>query len=173
DTAEHCDIVSYAGRSFRGHADTPGMSGLSFGTLNASDDEADTAPAAGWRAVLLFGRATTSAAARSRHADPDPRCETSFCRYRYRSRRFQNWIWLTWRTPRLWCPLPASLAGGAGARPDHPISGRFGPAQLLGASIDPVIYSGCNLGWQCQAELCERRGANAERERSLFKWRIR
>src|SRR5215510_10449955 len=79
--------------------------------------------AAGWRAVLLLGRATTSAAARSRHADPDPRCETSFCRYRYRSRRFQNWIWLTWRTPRLWCPLPASLAGGAGARPDHPISG--------------------------------------------------
>src|SRR4029077_16017718 len=28
-----------------------------------------------------------------------------------------------WRAPRLWRPLPASLAGGAGARPDHPISG--------------------------------------------------
>src|SRR5262249_35811698 len=26
--------------------------------------------------------------------------------------------------PRLWCPLPVSLAGGAGVRPDHPISGQ-------------------------------------------------
>src|ERR1700741_1505341 len=26
----------------------------------------------------------------------------------------------TWRAPCLWRPLPASLAGGAGARPDHP-----------------------------------------------------
>src|SRR6516162_2141218 len=30
--------------------------------------------------------------------------------------------------PRLWRPLPASLAGGAGARPDHPISGHEWPA---------------------------------------------
>jgi putative tryptophan/tyrosine transport system substrate-binding protein len=27
--------------------------------------------------------------ARSRHPDPDPRCETSSCRYRYRSPRLQ------------------------------------------------------------------------------------
>src|SRR5262249_47220711 len=31
--------------------------------------------------------------------------------------------WVTWRAPRLWRPLPASPAGGAGARSDHPISG--------------------------------------------------
>src|ERR1700676_3879719 len=28
----------------------------------------------------------------------------------------------TWRAPCLWRPLPASLAGGAGARPDYPIN---------------------------------------------------
>jgi Zinc-binding dehydrogenase len=38
----------------------------------------------------MVGRVTTSGAARSRHVDPDPRREKSFCRYRYRSRRFQN-----------------------------------------------------------------------------------
>jgi hypothetical protein len=27
------------------------------------------------------------------------------------------------RAPRLWRPLPASIAEGAGARPDHPING--------------------------------------------------
>ena len=32
-------------------------------------------------------------------------------------------IFETWRAPCLWCPLPASIAGGAGARPDHSISG--------------------------------------------------
>src|SRR5438105_3583176 len=42
------------------------------------------------RSTLRLGRGTTSGAARSLHADPDPRRETSFCRYRYRSRRFQN-----------------------------------------------------------------------------------
>jgi len=30
---------------------------------------------------------------------------------------------VAWRAPCLWRPFPASLAGGAGARPDHPISG--------------------------------------------------
>src|SRR5690242_8111938 len=30
---------------------------------------------------------------------------------------------LTWRAPCLRCPTPASITGGAGARPDHPISG--------------------------------------------------
>jgi hypothetical protein len=29
----------------------------------------------------------------------------------------------TWRAPCLWRPLPASIAGGAGARPDHSITG--------------------------------------------------
>src|SRR5215813_14509940 len=47
----------------------------------------------------------------------------SSCRYRCRSRLLLNWPWLTWRAPRVWRPLPASLAGGAGARPAHPISG--------------------------------------------------
>src|SRR5580700_4603986 len=35
----------------------------------------------------------------------------------------QDWVSETWRAPCLWRPLPASLAGGAGARPDHPING--------------------------------------------------
>jgi hypothetical protein len=30
----------------------------------------------------------------------------------------------TWRAPCLWRPLSASLAGGAEARPDHPMNGR-------------------------------------------------
>ena len=37
--------------------------------------------------------------------------------------RSRYWVSETWRAPCLWRPLPASLAGGAGARPDHPISG--------------------------------------------------
>src|SRR6202142_781798 len=40
-----------------------------------------------------------------------------------RSRRSRYWVSETWRAPCLWRPLPASLAGGAGARPDHPING--------------------------------------------------
>ena len=30
----------------------------------------------------------------------------------------------TWHAPYLWRPLPASIAGGAGTRPDHSITGR-------------------------------------------------
>src|SRR5271166_5713610 len=30
-----------------------------------------------------------------------------------------------WRAPCLWRPLPASIAGRAGARPDHPIIGNL------------------------------------------------
>src|ERR1039458_10155475 len=37
--------------------------------------------------------------------------------------RSRYWVSETWRAPCLWRPLPASLADGAGARPDHPISG--------------------------------------------------
>src|SRR5262249_31436006 len=48
-----------------------------------------------------------------------------------------NLTWLTWRAPRLWCPLPASLAGGAGARPDHPISGHR-PGQNLAVQRSAV-----------------------------------
>ena len=33
------------------------------------------------------------------------------------------WVSETWCAPCLWRPLPASLAGRAGARPDHPING--------------------------------------------------
>jgi DNA repair protein RadD len=76
-----------------------------------------------WRAALPLGHATTFAAARWRRAHRGPRRGTSSCRYRCRSRRSRYWVSETWRAPCLWRPLPASLAGGAGARPDHPISG--------------------------------------------------
>src|SRR5207249_8687138 len=46
--------------------------------------------AAGWPAVFPPARVTTSAAARLRHVYRAPPRETSSCRYRYRSRRFQN-----------------------------------------------------------------------------------
>src|SRR5262245_65136515 len=70
----------------------------------------------------------------------------SSCRYRCRSRLLLNWPWLTWRAPRVWRPLPASLAGGAGARPAHPISGHertafaamHGPDLLY--SHDPWVW---------------------------------
>src|SRR5258705_7226090 len=76
-----------------------------------------------WRAAPPLGHATTFAAARWRRAHRGPRRGTSSCRYRCRSRRSRYWVSETWRAPCLWRPLPASLAGGAGARPDHPISG--------------------------------------------------
>ena len=38
---------------------------------------------------------------------------------------------MTWRAPCLRCPKPASFAGGAGTRPDHPISSE--PATLVRA----------------------------------------
>ena len=53
-----------------------------------------------------------------------PTSGMSSCRYRCRSRRSQYWASETWRAPRRWRPLPASLAGGAQARPDHPIPRR-------------------------------------------------
>src|SRR6516165_1597452 len=46
----------------------------------------------------------------------------SSCRYRCRLPRLLTCPWMTWCAPCLWRPLPASLAGRAGARPDHPIS---------------------------------------------------
>src|ERR1700692_620826 len=68
-----------------------------------------------WPAPPL-GHATTFAAARWRPAHRGPRRGTSSCRYRCRSRRSRYWVSETWRAPCLWRPLPASLAGGAGAR---------------------------------------------------------
>ena len=50
------------------------------------------------------------------------KCGTSSYRYRCRPRQSGRSA-ETWRAPRLWRPWPASLAGGAGARPDHPING--------------------------------------------------
>src|SRR5882724_7054316 len=76
-----------------------------------------------WQAAPPLGHATTFAAARWRRAHRGPRRGTSSCRYRCRSRRSRYWVSETWRAPCLWRPLPASLAGGAGARPDHPING--------------------------------------------------
>src|ERR1700690_764827 len=76
-----------------------------------------------WRAALPLGHATIFAAAQWRRAHRGARGGTSSCRYRCRSRRLRYWVSETWRAPCLWRPLPASLAGGAGARPDHPING--------------------------------------------------
>jgi hypothetical protein len=33
-----------------------------------------------------------------------------------------RWVFWIWRAPCLWRPLPVSIAGGARARRDHPIS---------------------------------------------------
>jgi hypothetical protein len=66
------------------------------------------------------GRATTSDAVRLRRAGPGRPHGTSFCRYRCQRRKSTYSFAGTWRAPRLWRPLPASIAGGAGARPDHP-----------------------------------------------------
>src|SRR5579872_2957384 len=64
-----------------------------------------------------------SAESRSHHADRALRRGMSSCQYRCRSRRLRSrWIAETWRAPCLRCPGPASVTGGAGARPDHPIS---------------------------------------------------
>src|SRR5450631_1865194 len=76
-----------------------------------------------WRAALPLGHATTFAAARWRRAHRGPRRGTSSCRYQCRSRRLRYRVSETSRAPCLWRPLPASLADGAGARPDHPING--------------------------------------------------
>ena len=85
-----------------------------------------------WRAVFPPGHATTSAAARLHRVDRGPQRETSSSRYRCRLRRWRLELSWAWRAPCLWCPFPASITGGAGARPDHPISGHspFG-------SLDP------------------------------------
>src|SRR6266478_43406 len=90
--------------------------------------------AAYWQAAPPLGHATTFAAARWRRAHRGPRRGTSSCRYRCRSRRSRYWVSETWRAPCLWRPLPASLAGGAGARPDHPIT-------RLSASPSPILQS--------------------------------
>ena len=68
------------------------------------------------------GHATTIAAARWRRAHRGLRRGTSSCEYRRRSRRFAVFgVWDMACSLSL-VPLPASLAGGVGARPDHPIS---------------------------------------------------
>src|SRR5436305_1964557 len=77
-----------------------------------------------WRAAFPPGRVTTSAAARWHRAHRGPRRGTNSCRYRCRSRRSLRGVSETWRAPCLERPLPASRAGKAGARPDHPINGR-------------------------------------------------
>ncbi len=52
-----------------------------------------------------------------------PTMWTSSCRYRCRRWRRQFGRSGTWRAPCRGRPLPALIAGGAGTRPDHPISG--------------------------------------------------
>ena len=62
--------------------------------------------------------------------------ETSSCRYLCRSRRLRSLSCRgTWPAPRLWRPLPASNAGGAGARPDHPITGLGARALSAGECV--------------------------------------
>jgi hypothetical protein len=73
---------------------------------------------------LTGSHATISVEAPSHPADRVPRRGTSSCQYRRRSQRLRSrWIAERWRAPCLRCPGPASVTGGAGARPDHPISG--------------------------------------------------
>src|SRR6266496_1964477 len=53
-----------------------------------------------------------------------------------------------WRAPCLWRPLPASLAGGAGARPDHPITGHqvaVDDEEMLTARYENYILPGTAL----------------------------
>jgi hypothetical protein len=92
-----------------------------------------------WRAALPLGHATTFAAAQWRRAHLGPRRGTSSCRYRCRSRPSRYWVSETWRAPCLWRPLPASLAGGAGARPDHPINGHW----LAWTDVENCLLSAC------------------------------
>jgi len=80
---------------------------------------------------------------------------TSSCRYRCRSRRSPYWVSETWRAPCLWRPLPASLAGGAGARPDHPIS-RLGSGAPGSGQIKPIRFS--SLDASIQTELLIKKG---------------
>src|SRR6266478_5271417 len=123
-----------------------------------------------WRAALPPGHATTFAAARWRRAHRGPRRGTSSCRYRCRSRRSQYWVSETWRAPCLWRPLPASLAGGAGARPDHPISRPCADAAgggLENKFVEHVVLAvrrstGCRrsrfgCGWSSQCDWILRR----------------
>src|SRR5215471_11213222 len=56
----------------------------------------------------------------------------SFFRYLCRSRRLRCWGSGTWRAPLSLEPLARFVTGGAGARPDHPISG-----DRLAPSISP------------------------------------
>jgi hypothetical protein len=58
-------------------------------------------------------------------------------------------ITIPWRAPRLWRPLPASLAGGAGARPDHPITGPWQP-QSRGVAVPDLFGHLVGAGEQCR-----------------------
>ena len=53
----------------------------------------------------------------------------------------------TWRAPCLWRPWSASIAGGAGARPDHSISGhaRFQFSKVAAFAVSYKIAGGLAL----------------------------
>jgi hypothetical protein len=51
----------------------------------------------------------------------------------------------TWHVAHLWRPMPASLADGAGARPDHSISGH--PGELVDRSYLRVDHHLSDLYW--------------------------
>ena len=71
--------------------------------------------------VVDDGCATTSGAAQRRRDHQDRRCGTSSYQYQCRLRQSQSVLSQAWRAPCLGAPGQL-IAGGAGARPDHPIS---------------------------------------------------
>jgi hypothetical protein len=94
--------------------------------------------------------ATISAAARWHRAHQVQRRGTNSCRYRCRQK--SDWsLGCVWHSGLLlWCPAQASLAGGAGARPDHPINGQDTPsttARLRGAFEGAFAHFGCRAAW--------------------------
>src|SRR5215471_9922481 len=58
----------------------------------------------------------------------------SFFRYLCRSRRLRCWGSGTWRAPLSLEPLARFVTGGAGARPDHPISRHAPPPEIATAA---------------------------------------
>ncbi len=79
----------------------------------------------------LLGYATTSDATRSHRDHRGLRCGMSSSQYRYQLRRSHSVLLLrTLRAPRLGAPGQL-IAGGAGARPDHSISGLKAGARII------------------------------------------
>src|SRR5215831_737743 len=96
-----------------------------------------------WQAALRSGRVTTSAAARSRRVDRARRRGMNSCQYRCPSWQWSDWICWTWLCSLDCQPLPASRRGGAGARPDHSITGSGGSQPAVFKARTRTAWSGC------------------------------